>query len=392
MPFRHLLFNRRDGAPHRAPNQPPISLDAARYFSLETEFATYNRWPEVDYTNNPSAVAYNVAGMQSQLTKQLDTAQHSPLEQTNLMDVLPYQNYLHEFNSGSHSYSPEIMDTDTSSTSYSSLSSTSHPDPARDDDSESSYFTSRKASVVSSDCSEYSSTELCQATVIDQHRGSSSYGPTSLSLRHTKSRTEPVVNVYSNPRSKQSSTVNVRANQTSGIEIQPPVTQNHSQSQKFSVPLPCASSPDKAHFPSREGDRTRPRGRLPTSKNSTSSIKDDSKQVRKSRARQAHSQVERRYRENLNAKIQDLHRTLQTAQHRKPDTTQRIEEHEDDSDEEDQEPEKTSSKVKKSDVLVEAISYVQTTELEMRRKDEEIERLNEKVKLMENWIRNNNLA
>lgn len=52
----------------------------------------------------------------------------------------------------------------------------------------------------------------------------------------------------------------------------------------------------------------------------------------------------------------------------------------------------TSSRVKKSDVLVEAMSYVHTMEREMQRKDEEIQQLHDRISMMENWIKTGTLG
>ncbi|RJE16808.1 hypothetical protein PHISCL_10855, partial [Aspergillus sclerotialis] len=105
----------------------------------------------------------------------------------------------------------------------------------------------------------------------------------------------------------------------------------------------------------------------PTTK-STAPSKADAKQ----RAKQAHSLVERKYRENLNAKISQLHNTLQ-ASHYGPKVG------------EDGEVEAATAanglpppKVRKSDVLTEAMNYVNQTEVEMRHMENEIHRLTER--------------
>ncbi|KIW31603.1 uncharacterized protein PV07_03233 [Cladophialophora immunda] len=114
----------------------------------------------------------------------------------------------------------------------------------------------------------------------------------------------------------------------------------------------------------------------PTTK-STAPSKADAKQ----RAKQAHSLVERKYRENLNAKISQLHNTLQ-ASHYGPKVG------------EDGEVEAATAanglpppKVRKSDVLTEAMNYVNQTEVEMRHMENEIHRLTERVRVLEKLVR-----
>ena len=122
------------------------------------------------------------------------------------------------------------------------------------------------------------------------------------------------------------------------------------------------------------------------SRKSSTKLADDvptTKQTKVRRQRQAHSLVEKRYREQLNAKIQELHRTLQRAQF--GNTSQPSLEQDDDPEADDDD--RASLKVKKAAVLEEAMNYVHSTEMELRRKDEEIEKLKERVTLMENWIR-----
>ncbi|KEF51144.1 uncharacterized protein A1O9_12758 [Exophiala aquamarina CBS 119918] len=116
--------------------------------------------------------------------------------------------------------------------------------------------------------------------------------------------------------------------------------------------------------------------------NSASKPMAPSKADAKQRAKQAHSLVERKYRENLNAKIAQLHNTLQSS-HYGPKVGQ-----EDDSDN----PNGPiaaipASKVRKSDVLTEAMNYVNQTEVEMRHMENEIHRLSERVRVLEKLVR-----
>ncbi|KIW13414.1 hypothetical protein PV08_08602 [Exophiala spinifera] len=103
-----------------------------------------------------------------------------------------------------------------------------------------------------------------------------------------------------------------------------------------------------------------------------------SKADAKQRAKQAHSLVERKYRENLNAKIAQLHNTLQSS-HYGPRANE-----DGDSDAPAAVP---ANKVRKSDVLTEAMNYVNQTEVEMRHMENEIQRLGERVRVLEKLVR-----
>ncbi|KAI1616217.1 hypothetical protein EDD36DRAFT_415121 [Exophiala viscosa] len=107
---------------------------------------------------------------------------------------------------------------------------------------------------------------------------------------------------------------------------------------------------------------------------STAPSKTDAKQ----RAKQAHSLVERKYRENLNAKIAQLHVTLQST-HYGPKNGE--------ADEEEAPAPVPANKVRKSDVLTEAMNYVNQTEVEMRHMDNEIQRLSDRVRALEKLVR-----
>ncbi|KIV78970.1 hypothetical protein PV11_06568 [Exophiala sideris] len=107
---------------------------------------------------------------------------------------------------------------------------------------------------------------------------------------------------------------------------------------------------------------------------STAPSKSDAKQ----RAKQAHSLVERKYRENLNAKIAQLHNTLQST-HYGPKNGEE--------DEEEAPVPVPANKVRKSDVLTEAMNYVNQTEVEMRHMDNEIQRLSDRVRALEKLVR-----
>lgn len=107
-----------------------------------------------------------------------------------------------------------------------------------------------------------------------------------------------------------------------------------------------------------------------------SSSEDESAQLR---AKQAHSVVERRYRDNLNGKIMQLHSVLAATE-----STSRLtgmltqdfftsREH--------------RGKVRKSDVMTDAMNYVHQSEVEIRHMADEIGRLNERVRVLEKLVK-----
>lgn len=123
--------------------------------------------------------------------------------------------------------------------------------------------------------------------------------------------------------------------------------------------------------PSSDNDDSSP----PTATKSTAPSKADAKQ----RAKQAHSLVERKYRENLNAKITQLHSTLQNSRYGPRINEEACFPCED--------PSLPASKVRKSDVLGEAMNYINQTEVEMRHMETEILRLSERARVLEKLVR-----
>jgi flagellar hook-basal body complex protein FliE len=83
--------------------------------------------------------------------------------------------------------------------------------------------------------------------------------------------------------------------------------------------------------------------------------------------KQAHSLVEKRYRENLNAKITELHTVLVSV----PDGS----------------PSPETNQTRKSEVLQTAIDYVNQTQLEMRHMTNDINRLNTRVRALEKLVK-----
>jgi hypothetical protein len=107
-----------------------------------------------------------------------------------------------------------------------------------------------------------------------------------------------------------------------------------------------------------------------------------SKSDAKQRAKQAHSLVEKKYRENLNAQISLLHTTLVNSRYGPrfigSDATNETDGHPNTN---------INANPKKSDVLGEALDYVNHTEVEMRHMEAEILRLTERVQMLEKLVR-----
>jgi hypothetical protein len=100
----------------------------------------------------------------------------------------------------------------------------------------------------------------------------------------------------------------------------------------------------------------------------------------KSVAKKAHSLVERRYRENLNGTIAQLHLALL-----KTKRVTSIAPQDQDGDLEEQR--RAFSKVRKSDVMLEAVEYVHQTEVELRHMADEIVLLNRRVRQLEKLVK-----
>ena len=100
----------------------------------------------------------------------------------------------------------------------------------------------------------------------------------------------------------------------------------------------------------------------------------------KSHSKKAHSLVERRYRENLNGNIAQLHLALLKTK-RVGDSTP------EDKDDDWEEPRQVLSKVRKSDVMLEAVDYVHQTEVELRHMANEIELLTARVRQLEKLVK-----
>jgi len=97
------------------------------------------------------------------------------------------------------------------------------------------------------------------------------------------------------------------------------------------------------------------------------------------RSKQAHSVVERRYRDSLNSKLAALHQALHASEF-----TTTVRERRESSN---YDVLNDSAKLRKGDVLVEAMNYVHQTEVEMRHMADEIRRLNVKVMSLEMLVK-----
>lgn len=125
------------------------------------------------------------------------------------------------------------------------------------------------------------------------------------------------------------------------------------------------TNPDSRECVARRAAKSVPYSKVERKRSCNSSEDKATSQIQ---AKKAHSAVERRYRENLNSKILDLHRTLLATEFGSRS-----------SDVEDVKPldlgNEEWSKIRKSDVLVNAMTYVHQSEIEMRHMSEEIRRL-----------------
>jgi hypothetical protein len=100
----------------------------------------------------------------------------------------------------------------------------------------------------------------------------------------------------------------------------------------------------------------------------------------KSHSKKAHSLVERRYRENLNSNIAQLHLALLKTKRVGNGTPKG-------KDDDWEEPRQALSKVRKSDVMLEAVDYVHQTEVELRHMANEIELLTTRVRQLEKLVK-----
>ena len=151
-------------------------------------------------------------------------------------------------------------------------------------------------------------------------------------------------------------------------------------------------NPDKVRTAALEDDKSL-RLREPTAKTRRyMPVNKQTKQTKELRAREAHLLVERKYRENLNIQFRDLYCVLEKAQTARAGTEVLYLNgfpsnlHDEFKNEDIRGVAYTSSKIRKSDVLSEALKYIQITLLEMRSKNEKLQELNERIRTMGSWL------
>ena len=115
--------------------------------------------------------------------------------------------------------------------------------------------------------------------------------------------------------------------------------------------------------------------------------KSQSRLEARQRAKAAHSIVEKKYRENINTNLNLLHDTLQNARYGLKREGDNGSEFDFDAEiETSPKSTQTNLKFRKCDVLTDAMSYVNQTEVEMRHMENEIQRLNERVRMLERLV------
>lgn len=328
MPFRHLLFNKRNGAPQRAPDAQPISLDSARFFSLDAEFPTY-QWPDDDdYTTQPAPTEYNPSMMHNPHLAKNHAFTHAqffdqPFDQSsqhsyNSVLGSSYHGSPYNFDSRSLSYS-DLMDTDTSSISrgsvQSSISSTSHVDIMFDTDRSSLDSLSRKPSVTSSFTPDATSQGLCPLLSGQVGQCNPSIcGPDAPCLQYVNANYVPPIEqcVPESSHNTRPMVIHTQTPNQSNTTPHEGVTQvqQRQRSATVSITSPDPVAPEAQQLTPTDETKGKPDDtKRPTTDIVTATAKKGqaTQNVKRSKARQAHSLVERKYRENLNAKIQELH-------------------------------------------------------------------------------------
>ncbi|ETI26293.1 hypothetical protein G647_03070 [Cladophialophora carrionii CBS 160.54] len=134
--------------------------------------------------------------------------------------------------------------------------------------------------------------------------------------------------------------------------------------------------------------KPRKRGRKPLADDDD----DEAQAQAQARAKQAHSIVERRYRDNLNGKIMQLHRTLSSIAASGGNQNRTAGDYYLDGDETaTQKPQDqrtgAGTRVRKSDVMTDAVNYVHQSEVQMRHMENEISRLTDRVRTLEKLVR-----
>ncbi|KAL6246630.1 bHLH/Zip transcription factor, partial [Rhinocladiella similis] len=136
---------------------------------------------------------------------------------------------------------------------------------------------------------------------------------------------------------------------------------------------PAGSRTNGNMVPAREGSLSKQTRSDKRRSESDSSEDEDSASVKA--AKHNHSVIERRYRDNLNGKINQLHRTLQATEVTSP--LMRF----------DAPPSDPGRRVRKCDIMTKALQYVHRSELESRHMRDEIQRLQDQVRSLEKLIK-----
>ncbi|KIX92324.1 uncharacterized protein Z520_11932 [Fonsecaea multimorphosa CBS 102226] len=123
--------------------------------------------------------------------------------------------------------------------------------------------------------------------------------------------------------------------------------------------------------------------RISKSKRTTSSSSDSEDIERTTLAKQTHSEIERKYRNNLNAKMLQLHRTLESTSRMSSSSSSSSSSDDSDSSQQAQ-PEQQP---RKSDILSNALQYIDESELEMRHMSDEILRLKNRLVVLQRMVR-----
>lgn len=209
------------------------------------------------------------------------------------------------------------MDTDTSSMSrssfHSSISSSSHLDIAFDTDGSSPDSLPRKPSVTSSYNPDATSQMLYPLLTGQVGRYSPSlYGPNAPCLQYMNNNYVPPLeqcisgaNINSRPN-----TVHPRSQPRTNTYPATTPVQQRQRGDTVAITSPNVSATDSQQLtPTDEtkGDPSDVSCATSHTPSSTAKKGRSTQNGRRSKARQAHSLVERKYRENLDAKIQELH-------------------------------------------------------------------------------------
>ncbi|EXJ69641.1 uncharacterized protein A1O5_07677 [Cladophialophora psammophila CBS 110553] len=108
----------------------------------------------------------------------------------------------------------------------------------------------------------------------------------------------------------------------------------------------------------------------------------DSEDLDRALAKQTHTEIERRYRNNLNAKMWQLQRTLEGTSRMSSSSSSSS----DDSDSPQQSEQQQQQPPRKSDILSNALQYINESELEMRHMTDEIFRLKSRLAVLQQMV------